>query len=207
MKHTLSALILSALCAGAAAQSPAPRPTVKVGEVGIYDFHLRADNQRRELTTTVTLVDGNQIRTRIQQPGASTPEVEAVYDAEWNAMVSATGSRLEPVQRLLAFPLEAGKSWKSSFQITGADGGRSRGDSDVTVVGFEKVRTPAGEFDAWKVQAKGWINGVSWQGSFPITQSIWYAPALNRIVRIETKEGRRGGADNLTELKAFRAAP
>ncbi len=72
---------------------------------------------------------------------------------------------------------------------------------------FEKVRTPAGEFDAWKVQAKGWINGVSWQGSFPLTQTVWYAPTLNRIVRLELKEGRRGGADNLTELKSFRLAP
>jgi len=48
--------------------------------------------------------------------------------------------------------------------------------------------------------------GLSFQGGWAFQQKVWYAPALDRIVRTEYKEQRTLGAESVSELKSFKPA-
>ena len=51
------------------------------------------------------------------------------------------------------------------------------------------------------------MNGVSFPGGWAIRQKVWYAPAIDRMVRVEFEELRTLGADNVSELKQFSKRP
>ena len=209
MKHLiLSALIVLPPALQAQQPVPAPKPMLKAGEVATYAVQLVADRRNVEDTLTVTEVAGGTVKVKYQRTGPEPKDAEALYTDEWNQVVSATsGSRIEPHTDSLKFPLEVGKSWEAKFVVSSPSGAKSRGSIDTKVASFEKVKTPAGEFDAYRVTSEGWINGVSWNGSFKRTMTQWYAPSVHRVVRTEWKEYRRGGDEGVSELKAFKAAP
>jgi hypothetical protein len=88
-----------------------------------------------------------------------------------------------------AFPLEAGKSWsvRVNAAVPGMTGVRSV-RVDGIVLGSERIRVPAGEFDTIKIRRLVYPADVEY--SFSETQIVeleWYAPALGRAVRTETR--------------------
>jgi hypothetical protein len=94
--------------------------------------------------------------------------------------------------RALSFPLEVGKRWSHSNAWMFKDKG-SRGSAvvDVLVVAHEKVRVPAGEFDAFKLEAKGSFRRVSGINSQVVGESAatyWYAPAARAIVKSVSRD-------------------
>jgi hypothetical protein len=97
--------------------------------------------------------------------------------------------------RLLSFPLEVGKAWTYVDDYLLKDlGTKGQGKYSVVVLTFEKVRVPAGEFDAFKLEATGTFSGVS--GFDPVSGSssrtYWYAPAARAIVKDEINDPYRG---------------
>ena len=205
MRNSIGFLMLLASLAGSAwAQAPA-RPA-KAGDVHVYATEQRTERVRFEETVTVTAVEGGRLKTRHAR--SDRPEAtEGVYGADWATVKSGnSGSQYEPAIPQLQQPLKVGASWDGTFQVQAASGGRSRLKMEYTIAGQEKVRTPAGDFDAFRIESKGYLSGVSWQGGFGIQQKYWYAPAIDRIVRIEYKEQRTMGADTISELKQFKPA-
>lgn len=87
----------------------------------------------------------------------------------------------------LRFPLEVGKRWRyANAWVFKPKGSNGKTVVDVTVTGYEKVRVPAGEFDAFKLVATGSLEGISpinrqYGGVTPTT--YWYAPAARAVVR------------------------
>ena len=89
--------------------------------------------------------------------------------------------------RLLAFPLEVGKRWHYVndwvFKMNASTG---KSTVDAAIVGHEKVRVPAGEFDAFKLTSRESLSGTSPVGSRytgEITRTYWYAPHARAIVK------------------------
>jgi hypothetical protein len=108
--------------------------------------------------------------------------------------------------RLLSFPLEIGKQWTFADNYVLKDSGETgRSEIDVMVVSYEKVLVPAGEFDAFKLEAKGSYSGSAGNGR--ITQwSYWYAPAARAIVKEEFKP-RGHDVSVITQLEKFYVQP
>ena len=111
--------------------------------------------------------------------------------------------------RALSFPLEVGKQWRYTsdwvFKVKG-----SKGSSvvDVAVVGHEKIRVPAGEFDAFKLVAKGVIRGISGinsQIAGETNTTYWYAPAARAIVKSVSRNPYLG--ISTVELVEFQLRP
>ena len=77
-------------------------------------------------------------------------------------------------------------------------------DVEVDVVAYEKVRVPAGEFDAFKLRSVERLRGTS-----PIrstyagdtTRTYWYAPQARAIVRMESRNPYLG--PSTVELVSF----
>jgi hypothetical protein len=93
-----------------------------------------------------------------------------------------------PAYEAFAFPLAPGKTWKTRSTATDpADGRRFPVRIHGTVLGWERVRVPAGEFDALKVQRYVYLD--YWQhsvrGQSVMREYEWYAPALKQVVKRE----------------------
>jgi len=77
----------------------------------------------------------------------------------------------------------------------------------VAVLAYEKVRVHAGEFDAFKLEAKGSFSGMAYQGPVAGSSSrtYWYAPAARAIVKQEINDVYRGQYG--TELISYKLQP
>lgn len=86
-------------------------------------------------------------------------EVEARKDGVYNTKIG--GHPVEPAQLVLPSDLAAGKTWSTKGKVTAqtAQGLKTFDQSfEYKVIGTEKVKTKAGEFDSLKVTAKGTIT-------------------------------------------------
>jgi len=104
-----------------------------------------------------------------------------------------------------AFPLDPGKRWSERVKanVSGSKQSRSvRVDGRVT--GRERVKVPAGEFDAIKIRRSVYAgDGEDFRQETQIYEEEWYAPALNRWVKKVTRSEymdmsqctRAGGCD------------
>ena len=87
------------------------------------------------------------------------------------------------------FPLETGKSW--SIRVVATVPGQSQTRSvrvDAEVLGPERVTVGAGTFDTIRIRRQVYAGDAG----LPYTETQileyeWYAPALGRMVRSETK--------------------
>ncbi len=115
------------------------------------------------------------------------------YTRGWNWLVRpATNMQTfvyEPAYEALPFPLSAGKKWRHTGTATDPQTGRGfpvRIDGEV--LGWQKIRVPAGEFDAIKlrrvVYLDYWDQGV--RGQSVILETDWYAADVGQVVRRET---------------------
>lgn len=93
------------------------------------------------------------------------------------------------------FPLEVGKTWKRK---TYYDNGQGHTDHDVKVEAFEKIKTEAGEYDAFRIKYAGrWNQTVpnqqNWTGSGLTSLIQWYAPSVKRIIKWEYQNRNANG--------------
>jgi len=82
-------------------------------------------------------------------------------------------------------------------------GAKGRVSYNVAVVGYEKVRVAAGEFDAFKLEAKGSYSGTGGEGN--AIRKYWYAPAARAVVKGEYWDTYRGSST--IELVEFQLQP
>jgi hypothetical protein len=116
-----------------------------------------------------------------------------------------TSEGLQKSDDFYRFPMEVGKKWE--IKEIWSDG-RGHSDWKAEIVAFEKVKTEAGEFDAFKIQYRGrWNlttpNAQNWTGSGTAEIDRWYAPAAKRIVKstfMDRTAGNQMWNRNITEL-------
>ena len=175
-----AALSLSLLADSALAQR-AERPEVKVGDRWQFAVYYTVPSAQPNRTWEIASVTPTAIEgTENGEPLVLTPEL--------NVLESPRDKSSNP--KALSFPLEVGKRWRYTtdwvFKPKGSRGGTV---NEVAVIGYEKVNVPAGEFDAFKLTAKGNLHGVSPINSRyagVITTTYWYAPAARAIVKSVT---------------------
>src|SRR5262249_43114990 len=115
-----------------------------------------------------------------------------VYDNEWNWLrrpaTDLQTFEYSPAYQAFAFPLSAGKTWRSEATATDPrDGRRFPVKIEGRVLGWERVKVPAGEFDALKVERRVFIGywEPAYRGNSVILEYEWYAPAVKWAVKRE----------------------
>jgi hypothetical protein len=168
---------IAALALPALAQT-AQRPAVKPGDqwrfVEWYTVPSAVPNRHWVITSvTPTRIDGTENGEALQL----TPEL--------NVLDSPRTRESRP--GALRFPLEVGMRWRHEgewmFKPKGSKGTLT---AEVVVVGYEKVRVVAGEFDAFKLVSTRQVRGRSSFGSVIDGENgttYWYAPAARAIVK------------------------
>jgi hypothetical protein len=89
------------------------------------------------------------------------------------------------------FPLEKGKSWSQRVQARVEGSKRIRSVRvDGRVLGNERVRVPAGEFDVIVIRRLVYTGDAEDHlTETQVMETEWYAPALGRPVRFERNSG------------------
>ena len=138
-------------------------------------------------------------------------ETEVVYnkgrfvtDLLGNSLRFGKGAIWSPNQTV---PTEfsVGKRWNTRFEVVTAKGREAVLDLELRIAGREQVTVPAGTFNAFRVEARGWRSGG---GTPPVAQDwkTWYAPdRVRRPVASELfNQGAKGiAASNRNELVEF----
>lgn len=203
--HGRIAAALSVLALVAAHAQTPPRPA-KAGDVHVYAVQQKTEKLNYTETVTITAIEGERIKTahtRSDKPGT----IEGLYGRDWSTHISGvSGMRMSPPSKVLQFPLAVGTKWSHEYEGTALSGARLRIKTDSTVAAEEKLTTPAGEFQTQRIDSDGYLSGISFQGGWAFRQKVWYAPAIDRIVRTEFREHRTLGSDNVHELKEFKPA-
>ena len=158
-------------------------PPVRVGDRWQFAVYYTVPSAQPSREWTVVAIDGDTIR--------------ATENGEPLVLTRALGVRDSPRYSLsnprpLDFPLAVGKRWSYSsdwkFKPKNSSGGI---DVEVEVVAYEKIRVPAGDFDAFKLSAVERLRGQSPIGSVyagETTRTYWYAPSVRAIARIENRD-------------------
>ena len=172
------AVLAWALLAGPALAQTAARPTVKVGDQWKWAVYYTVPSTEPNRTWVVDAVTSAGIE--------GTENGEPLRLAlDLNVLESPRTKDSNP--RLLSFPLEVGKRWRyTSNWVFKPKGSQGTAVVDVVVAGHEKVKVPAGEFDAFKLVAKAVIRGVSGINSRidgETSTTYWYAPAARAVVK------------------------
>jgi hypothetical protein len=196
-------LILALFAAGCASQLPQNPPAgvpaqvtaqpPKSGDTWTYALHDGYTKiARGTVSKRVTAVGADGITIAVDQNGRESTER---YTSDWNwrerPMTNLQNFRYDPAYPALPFPLESGKKWSTRVNATDPATGRVNSVRvDGEVLGWERVRVPAGEFDALKVKRVVYAgNAEPFLGEEKINEVDWYAPKIGRIVRHESASG------------------
>jgi len=108
----------------------------------------------------------------------------------------------------LRFPLAVGQSWRYATNwVSKTRNASGNAVYNVAVVAYERIRVPAGEFDAFRVVSKADMQGVAInvQLDADIDMTYWYAPAARMVVKAITDNPYVG--TTTLELVSYRLEP
>ena len=176
--RAVAACVVLALGTAPALAQRTERPEVRAGDRWEYVVHLTDPSTTSKRTVVIDAVTS----TRIEATENGQP---LILTADMNALDSPRERSSNPM--LLRFPLAVGDHWTFAndylYKPTGSTG---RAVADVMVVAHERVAVRAGEFEAFKLEAKTRIGGKSPKGSLLDAESFttyWYAPAARAVVK------------------------
>jgi len=129
-----------------------------------------------------------------------------VYAPGWNGLAHPLTNlqrfSYAPAFPAFVYPLVPGKSWYTVVDATDAiTKQRYKVHTQGKVLGWERIRVPAGEFDALKVRRYVFAgNSDAVKTQEEIAETDWYVPALRRTARTEGNSqhfdnSRGGGGD------------
>jgi hypothetical protein len=206
---------------------PIPAPSLKVGDRWVY---RGVDGYRVKIvwdeTHEVVAIRPDELTVRVSGRGNtattdfdrteiwSAPgivRVGAVYESETD--------RFDPPLIRFKYPLSVGETWAQSLRnLDKPPGPYGPIQRHVRVGGYETVTTPAGTFNAMKMQIIMQLDDETfWRYPTECTYTLWYAPEVNGWVRQEQRSQYREkdptsityvpGQNAVIELVSYTPAP
>jgi hypothetical protein len=186
-------------CATPLPQTPPAGVSAQIEAPGIrtgahWTYRVRdgfTDLPRPSESYRVTEVAGDHVAVTVSRENIR--DEMHLYDRQWN-WLSHPATNLQtfsysPPYPAFAFPLAAGRTWSARLMATDpATGRRFPLTVDGTALGWERVKVPAGEFDALKVRRVVFFDYYesNVRGRSEIVETEWYAPTIGQSVRRES---------------------
>jgi hypothetical protein len=192
----LSAVLLLTACAAPLPVTPPAgqpaavgAPQVQVGDTWRYAARDGYTGiAKGALEYRVEAISDGTISVTVLQGGQSSRHR---YTADWNwrerPMTNLQNFRFDPPFPALPFPLVAGKTWRAHVNASDPATGRSnRVRIDGEVLGWERVKVPAGTYDTLKIRRLVYAGNFGhFRSEEQIVEIDWYAPQLGQVVRHE----------------------
>jgi hypothetical protein len=187
-----AATVLPAACATSGISGPTgpvPAPRVRIGDRWRYQLIDRLNGRwLDEPSFEVTAVEPEIVmRVTSRKPG---PPREERFAGAWSArmewMYGAELSFDEPVPLLPSPIATGGGSTTVTRYREGADPRWHRWTQSLSVQGWEPIEVPAGRYDCLRVtRTIGFSSADIGRGVSSRSDTLWYAPAVNRWVQRE----------------------
>jgi len=160
----------------------------------IIDLLTRVESRKFELT--VTAVTDNEV---IYNNG------DLITDLLGNLVKVPNGERYISPQ-FIPTEFSVGKKWTTRYRVVYPDGLNDWVEYDSKIVGREAITVPAGSFNTFRIEAKGWVIGIGWM----LDWKRWLAPDHVRLAVVSEsiwrdRAGRITRSDR-NELVSFRQA-
>ncbi len=150
--------LLAATVSVAGAADTIEQPTFKPGDRWTYHTVTEKGQSWSEVHDefTLTRATATTLFYTVKPSGSTQTPKELLVGIDWSRIRDVNGKETV-VNRPLAFPLSAGKSWEVSYeeQHPNAAHRSERLESKYVVQGYEDVEVPAGKFHALKIEAEG----------------------------------------------------
>lgn len=183
----------------AAAATPAPGDTYVYRIIDGYN-----QEPRGQVSYRVDKTEANRLFLSVstERDGATLAATEVITtEGNWLRHAVINRDRAVDYEFAQAFPayalpLEDGKQWTQRVDAVDPQSGKTRSVRvDAAVVGNERIRVPAGEFDTIKIRRQVYAGDAEYNlRETTISEMEWYAPALGRSVRIATDSAYRDTA-------------
>jgi len=118
-----------------------------------------------------------------------------VFDRTWNRVDDSVWKFQPSDGTGFQMPIAVGKEWRFENKAINLQNGTALARTGQSkVVAKEKITTSAGTFDAFKIETTiRQVNANDQTKAATLTAALWYAPSVNRWVRMTYKlqiEGR-----------------
>ena len=178
------------------AQSPAAPPTYARGDAWTYR-EIDGYGQRRELERWIAEVTeagpgGNVISVRAATRGEADERRMQAAGAISAGRISTqvpSGTFTPPLQRYPA-TIAPGQRWsQETLRSDPSVGGTRAMRVEGRVIGWEKVRVPAGEFDALRIERTLYLGDAGrYRTQTRRYETEWYSPAVKGPVKLQVWE-------------------
>ena len=210
---TLSIAFVLVACAtpstdqpGQAAPAPISSMNFKVGNT--CDIEYRYGPRKVVRTLTVAEMSNGKVRLTAKGNDGSTGEILLEEDGT-RAVRGFAGSDGRPIEfsppiEWIKFPLSPGTTWEGDTTITGQTF-KENMKHRRKAIGWEKVRVPAGEFNALKVVSTESFSGTDAKGkpySGAATFTYWVSPQAPCLVKVESRNA--SGPQHSEQLMSFK---
>jgi hypothetical protein len=197
-KLPAAALFLAVSVAALIAATPVQAAAPATGDAYVYQLtngyskeilgRIRYEVDRTAADRVVFLVTPDTSAAGVQRTEIRTPQ------GNWlRGLLESHGVPVEyeftTAYPAFVFPLDPGKRWSVRVNATVTGPTRNRSVRvDGLVVGTERIRVPAGEFDTVKIKRMVYPGDADFRtAETQIVEFDWYAPALGRAVRTERR--------------------
>ena len=184
----------------AAAASVAEAPKLNADDS--WTMHTTVDNRQtgwsdKHYEIKVARVTSSHIFQETKQVGSSQAPVEMILGPDWSRARNVNGTETT-VNRPLTFPLSMGKSWSIDFteQNPNKNEKSVRWQNNYKITDYGTVETPAGKFEAFKIEVEGnWTSVREPQQS--VTQGVQVAGGNTTMVTQSNKTGQQTITGNI----------
>lgn len=166
-----------------------PAPALQAGDTWVY-VQINGYNRLPVRTLTDTLraaPQGLVVERRSDQP--NDPLETETISAPWRELGETVGNARRVFSAPLArvsLPIAPGQGWQDQATVTDERGVNFLWRTSGRALGWERVRTPAGEFVALRVERQMNLGDYDYTWSDThVVETYWYAPEVKRWVRLE----------------------
>jgi hypothetical protein len=165
-----------------------PDGAVTVGDRWVYDTRDEMTGYPKETyTEIVAKLSPEEAIVNLTFSG-SAMSFFVTYDREWNCIDNLIWRFRPSSGEGISLPLAVGKTWGIEFDARNNLTGESiKGSSSAKVVAQEAVTTPAGTFNAFRIERQ--VTQFDTADPSKLTESqvvLWYAPQISHFVRRTT---------------------
>jgi len=167
---------------------PVARPDIALGMQWRFEVTDLFTRSKQDAIIEVQSITDNRIYTVGLQGAAM-----QVWDRNWNLLRDGNTEYSSPYPAL-EFPLAPGKKWRSNEIRYEFSGGTWYQQTNGHVVGWEKLKVPAGTFDVLKIEIRGdWRHEHSrFSTSGGITELLYYSPQTGNFIKREIERTSYG---------------
>ena len=164
-------------------------PELKTGDTWVY-LQINPYNGllARTLTDTLKPAPGGFVVERRSDQPSDAPNFET-FSSPWRETGEVEGAKRRsfssPLSRI-PFPIAPGQGWREQSTVTDEHNVQFLWRAWGRAVGWERVKTAAGEFVALRIEREMNLGDYDYTWSDThVVETYWYAPAVKRWVRLE----------------------